>query len=133
MADPTDSSGSSFSNSNVPIEVAASGFGALGSEARLQVLLMLVRAGYDGLSVGDIQERSGIAPSTLQHHLKMLAGADLIRQQKAGRVVRSYAEFTRLEALAGYILNECCADAAAGTLEVAGPVEEKPAQRGEVA
>jgi len=69
------------------IERAAQGFAAMGSEARLEVLRALVRAGQDGLTIGDIRERTGIAPSTLAHHLKFLAAADLVDQQKDGRSV----------------------------------------------
>ncbi len=54
------------------VEIAAQGFAAMGSEARLTVLNCLVRAGQEGLTVSDIQERTGIAPSTLAHHLKFL-------------------------------------------------------------
>ncbi|MTH99569.1 helix-turn-helix transcriptional regulator [Roseibium sp. RKSG952] len=93
------------------IEQAAQGFAALGSEARLQVLLTLVKAGPDGLAVGDIQARTGLAASTLAHHLKFLTSAGLIAQEKSGRTVNSRAEFDHLEALAGYILKECCAEA----------------------
>ena len=46
-------------------EEAAQGFAAMGSEARLQVLRCLVRAGEPGLSVSEIQDRTGMAPSTL--------------------------------------------------------------------
>ena len=92
------------------LQTAADGFAALGSIARLQVLLTLVRAGDDGLSVGDIQSRTGIAASTLAHHLKALATAGLIKQQKNGRMVHNHAQFDHLQALAGYILRECCAD-----------------------
>lgn len=92
------------------LEEAAQGFAALGSEARLQVLLTLVRAGRDGLSVGDIQTRTGMAASTLAHHLKFLASADLVVQEKDGRSVINRAAFERLELLAGYILKECCAE-----------------------
>ena len=53
-------------------EEAAGGFAAMGSEARLKVLRCLIRAGHAGLMVQDIQERTGIAPSTLAHHLKFL-------------------------------------------------------------
>ena len=44
-------------------EEAAQGFAAMGSEARLQVLRCLIRAGQEGLTVSEIQERTGIAPS----------------------------------------------------------------------
>lgn len=89
---------------------AANGFAAMGSEARLQVLRSLIRAGQSGLTVGEIQERTGIAPSTLAHHLKFLAAAEVISQQKSGRAVTSTANFDRLSALAEFILSECCSD-----------------------
>jgi DNA-binding transcriptional ArsR family regulator len=95
------------------IERAAQGFAAVGSEARLQVLLTLVKAGSKGLPVGDIQQRTGMAASTLSHHLRFLASAGLIQQEKTGRQVVSRAAFRHLEALAGYLLKECCADEAA--------------------
>ncbi len=91
-------------------EEAAQGFAAMGSEARLQVLRSLIRAGKAGLTVGDIQERTGIAPSTLAHHLKFLAGAGVVDQERVGRATINRADFDRLEALAGFIMTECCAD-----------------------
>lgn len=92
------------------LEEAAQGFAALGSEARLQVLLVLVRAGQAGLTVGDIQSRTGMAASTLAHHLKFLSSAGLVLQEKDGRSVINRAAYDHLEKLAGYILKECCAD-----------------------
>ena len=90
--------------------LAAQGFAAMGAEARLQVLRVLVRAGPDGLSVGDIQGRTNIAPSTLAHHLKFLTGAGLIDQRRVGRTVLNRARFDRLEALSAFILTQCCVD-----------------------
>jgi len=98
----------------ISLEEAAQGFAAAGSEPRLEVLLTLVRAGYDGLSVGDIQERMAIPPSTLAHHLRFLAAAGLIVQEKQGRTVINRANFDHIEALAGFLLRECCADEAEG-------------------
>ncbi len=89
---------------------AALGFSALGSEARLAVVLALVKAGPGGLSVGDIQARTGMAASTLAHHLRFLTSAGLVDQEKSGRTVVNRAEFDHLEALAAYLLKECCAD-----------------------
>ena len=91
-------------------EEAAAGFAAMGSEARLQVLRSLIRAGTPGLTVGQIQERTGIAPSTLAHHLKFLSGSGVIRQERIGRTVTNHADFKRLEHLATFILSECCSD-----------------------
>lgn len=92
------------------LEIAAQGFAALGSEARLQVVLTLVKAGQGGLTVGDIQSRTGMAASTLAHHLKFLSSAGLVTQEKDGRSVINRAAYGHLENLAGYILKECCAD-----------------------
>ncbi|WP_121061360.1 ArsR/SmtB family transcription factor [Chachezhania antarctica] len=90
--------------------MAAEGFSAMGSEARLKVLRALVRAGGPGLTVGDIQARTGMAPSTLAHHLKALAAGGVVQQEKQGRMVINRASYDRLEALAQFILCECCAD-----------------------
>ncbi|SPH24344.1 hypothetical protein DEA8626_03395 [Defluviimonas aquaemixtae] len=92
-------------------DTAAAGFAAMGSEARLSVLRTLVRAGEEGLIVGHIQARTGIAPSTLNHHLRSLSEAGLIIQERDGRSVINRANYVQLEALAGFILSECCADA----------------------
>ena len=69
------------------VEEVAQAFAAMGSEARLEVVLTLVRAGADGLSIGEIQTRTGMPASTLAHHLKFLASAGLIEQEKQGRCV----------------------------------------------
>ena len=89
---------------------AAQGFAAMGSEARLQVLRTLIRAGDDGLSVGEIQDRTDIPPSTLAHHLRFLTSAGLLEQERAGRIVTNRAAYHHLETLADFILSECCAD-----------------------
>ena len=91
-------------------ETAAAGFSAMGSEARLKVLKTLVRAGAAGLTVGEIQERTGIAPSTLAHHLRFLAAGGVVEQEKVGRSTINRACYDELRNLAQFILAECCAD-----------------------
>ena len=41
----------------------------LGNVTRLQIVRLLVKAGNDGLMVGDIQRDLGVPGSTLSHHL----------------------------------------------------------------
>jgi ArsR family transcriptional regulator len=101
-------------SNEILLEEAAQGFAAMGSEARLQVLQTMVKAGPEGLAVGDIQTRCGMPASTLAHHLRFLASAGLIEQEKNGRSVISRAAYDRLEALAAFILKECCSDADKG-------------------
>jgi ArsR family transcriptional regulator len=92
----------------IALEEAAQGFAAAGSEPRLSVLLALVKAGPGGLSVGEIQDRVGIPASTLAHHLKFLAAAGLVEQEKQGRTILNRAAYDRIEALAGFLMHECC-------------------------
>jgi DNA-binding transcriptional ArsR family regulator len=93
------------------LEEAAHGFAAVGSEPRLEVLLALVRAGDEGLAVGELQDRVGLPASTLAHHLRFLAAGGLIDQERQGRAVINRAAYTRIEELASFLLRECCADA----------------------
>lgn len=101
-------------NTGLSLEEVAQGFAALGSESRLAVLLTLVKAGQKGLTIGGIQDRTGMAPSTLAHHLRFLAQGGLILQEKQGRSVLNRAAFRHLEMLGGYLLKECCAEETCG-------------------
>lgn len=93
---------------------AASTFAALGSEQRLAVLRVLVRAGPEGLAIGDLGTRSGVTGSTLTHHMKILAAAGLVQQVKDGRrIICIGAAYDRMQALSEYLLQECCADSVA--------------------
>jgi ArsR family transcriptional regulator len=100
--------------SSLPLdpEEAAVGFAALGSEQRLDVLRFLVRAGPEGLSVGALKSSTGLAASTLSHHIRFLAQTGLMVQEKQGRRIICRADFERIESLAAYLTRECCADAA---------------------
>lgn len=91
---------------------AARAFAALGSEQRLSVLQVLVRAGNEGLTVGTLRERVGLPASTLTHHLKTLADADLVVQERRGREIYcAAAAYDRIELLSQFLLAQCCADA----------------------
>ncbi|MDE0110784.1 MAG: metalloregulator ArsR/SmtB family transcription factor, partial [Albidovulum sp.] len=72
-------------------ERAALMFSALGSEQRLAVLGALVRAGANGVTIGELGKRCGIEGSTLTHHLKALTQAGLVSQEKRGRSIHCAA------------------------------------------
>ncbi|MBD3662303.1 ArsR/SmtB family transcription factor [Sulfitobacter aestuariivivens] len=94
------------------LTLAATSFAALGSEQRLSVLRALVRAGPDGLSIGALGDRTGVTGSTLTHHLKLLAAAGLVKQERQGRsIICAAVAYQEVEALAHFLLTECCADA----------------------
>lgn len=109
----------------VEIERAAQAFSAMGSEPRLQVLLCLVRAGDAGLLVGDIQSRTGIPASTLNHHLKFMSAAGLIDQEKQGRTIVNRANFDFLGHVGSFIVDQCCADACLTEPSLAAASKEK--------
>lgn len=93
------------------IDQASTGFAAVGSGPRLQVLTLLVRSGDAGLTTGDIQQKLNIPASTLTHHLKHLAEGGVIRQVKQGRAMFNIANYDHLNALANFLVKECCVNA----------------------
>ncbi len=102
-----------FENSELSLTEAGAAFAALGSEQRLGILQVLVRAGPDGLPMGELGERSGVKGSTLTHHLKILTAAGLVEQAKQGRsIICSSVAYGRVEALSRFLLRNCCEDAA---------------------
>ncbi len=74
------------------------------------MLRVLIRAGPKGLTVGQIQTRMGLPASTLAHHLRLLAASGLIVQKRYSRTVVNQAAFRHIEALASYLMEECCLD-----------------------
>lgn len=82
---------------------------ALGHETRLGIYRLLVRAGRDGLNVGEIGQHMGMAPSTLAHHLRALADAGLVVQERRGREVFTRADFEAMRRTVSFLTAECCA------------------------
>ena len=96
--------------------IAAARFAALGSEQRLGVLRILVRAGADGLSIGELGTRSGVTGSTLTHHVRILAQAGLVTQTRKGRsIICAAVAYDEVRSLSDFLLSQCCADAPKGS------------------
>ena len=87
----------------------------LGNPTRLEVFRLLVRAGEDGLAVGDIQEHLGVPASTLSHHLAHLVNAGLVHQEREGRVLRCRPDYEVMNAVIGFLTEECCTGVGAGS------------------
>ena len=92
------------------IEKAALQLEALGNSTRLQLYRTLVRAGDEGLPVGRIQDKLEIAASTLSHHLKRLVDTGLVTQERQATTLICRANYPGMNALIGYLADECCAD-----------------------
>jgi len=81
---------------------------ALAHIARLQVFRALVVAGPRGMTPGVMAEGSGIPPATLSFHLKELAYAGLVTQERQGRHLIYRACFDRMNQVLAYLTENCC-------------------------
>ncbi|MGY6704068.1 ArsR/SmtB family transcription factor [Roseinatronobacter sp.] len=81
---------------------------ALGHAARLGVFRLLVRAGPQGLLVGEIAEHLDIPLSTLAHHLRSLKQAGLVIQTRMGREVVTRANTEAMRNVIDFLMSECC-------------------------
>jgi DNA-binding transcriptional ArsR family regulator len=84
---------------------------ALGNPTRLQVLRVLVRADDAGLAVGQLRRQlTGVAPSTLSHHLLRLSTVGLIKQERKGATLICRAECRTMANIIGFLRDECSAE-----------------------
>lgn len=81
---------------------------ALAQEVRLRVFRALVVAGPAGLTPGDLSTQLNVAANTLSFHLKELSHAGLISQERQGRNLIYRAAFDTMNALLGYLTENCC-------------------------
>ena len=89
---------------------AAAQLEALGNPTRLSIYRTLIRAGESGLSVGRLQAKVGAAASTLSHHLQKLIQVELVNQERQGTTLICRANYRQMQALLGFLADECCAD-----------------------
>lgn len=81
---------------------------ALAQPVRLQVFRALVIAGPRGMTPSTMTESLGIPASSLSFHLKELMNAGLVTQERASRNLIYRAAFTQMNALLGYLTENCC-------------------------
>jgi DNA-binding transcriptional ArsR family regulator len=87
---------------------AVAALAALAQESRLAVYRLLVQSGPEGLPAGQLVESLAIAGPTLSFHLKALSHAGLVTARKQGRFVYYAANFECMDALLGYLTENCC-------------------------
>lgn len=81
---------------------------ALGHETRLSIFRLLVRAGDDGLNVGEIGQQLNMAASTLAHHLGILVDAKLVIQERQGRQIVNRVDYQVMRETVSFLTAECC-------------------------
>lgn len=82
----------------------------IGNPTRLRIVRLLVRAGDDGLAVGEIQKALDIPGSTLTHHISHLKSAGVLRQQRYQATLICTIDYGVLQSLTDFLTAECCAD-----------------------
>lgn len=90
---------------------AVGALGALAQEHRLALFRLLVQAGGEGLPAGAIAETLEVPNSSLSFHLAHLTRAGLIRQRRQGRSLIYTADYGAMNALVGYLMENCCGGA----------------------
>lgn len=83
-------------------------FSAMGTEARLRIMQLLIKAEPDGLVVGEIQSELDIPNSTLSHHLDKLKNEGLVTVRREGTFLWYRADSGALKELLSFLYAECC-------------------------
>ena len=81
---------------------------ALAQASRLEIFRALVVAGTEGMTPSALSDALGVAANTRSCHLKELTNAGLVAQERSGRNLIYRAQFERMNALMGYLTENCC-------------------------
>lgn len=89
-------------------ETVVKSLAALAQSSRLRVFRALVVAGQEGLTPGALSEALDLPATSLSFHLKELTNAGLASQERQGRYLVYRASFDQMNALLGYLTENCC-------------------------
>lgn len=89
--------------------IALETLSALSHETRLWVFRLLVQAGPQGLSAGDIADTLSSRQNTMSSHLKILADAALVTRRREGRSILYRANYDAVRQLILFLMEDCCA------------------------
>jgi ArsR family transcriptional regulator len=93
---------------------------ALAQDSRLAVFRLLVRAGPEGLSAGEVGRTLAIPANTLSAQFAVLANAGLVTSRRDGRSIIYAADYEGMSGLLVYLMQDCCQ----GRAEICAPVAE---------
>jgi ArsR family transcriptional regulator len=103
---------------------AVAALAALAHDNRLDVFRLLVQAGPEGMPAGTVADALDLAPNTLTFHFDRLRAAGLVSVRREGRSMIYSARFEQMNALLGFLTENCC-----GGALCAPAVECKPARK----
>jgi ArsR family transcriptional regulator, arsenate/arsenite/antimonite-responsive transcriptional repressor len=84
---------------------------ALAQDNRLDVFRLLVQAGPEGMPAGAVANALDLAPNTLTFHFDRLRQAGLVTVHREGRLMIYAARFETMNALLGFLTENCCGGA----------------------
>jgi DNA-binding transcriptional ArsR family regulator len=87
---------------------ALAALAALAQDNRLDVFRLLVEAGPQGLPAGSVAGALKLAPNTLTFHFDRLRDAGLVTVRREGRSMIYAARFDTMNALLGFLTDNCC-------------------------
>ena len=100
---------------------ALAALAALAQDNRLNVYRLLVQAGPEGMPAGSVAGALKLAPNTLTFHFDRLREAGLVTVRREGRSMIYAAQFDTMNALLGYLTENCCQ----GRADECGPAQCK--------
>lgn len=100
------------------MNIAIKALAALAHETRLTIFRVLVQAGEPGVPAGQLAKSLSIPNATLSFHLKELAHAELVISRQESRFIYYSANFATMNALLGYLTENCCAGIPCSPTEV---------------
>jgi DNA-binding transcriptional ArsR family regulator len=95
-------------NGNMENKEVIKALAALAQPNRLQIFRALVVQGPQGMTPAVLAEQLSVPPATLSFHLKELLHADLVSQERSGRNLIYRAQFDRMNAVLGFLTQNCC-------------------------
>ncbi len=87
---------------------AVAALAALAQDHRLETYRRLVQAGPDGMPAGEVAAAIGLPPKTLTFHFDRLRQAGLVTVRREGRSMIYAARYDTMNALLGYLTENCC-------------------------
>ena len=81
---------------------------ALGNEARLSIMKLLLSALPGEMAAGEIGRQTGIPNSTLSHHLERLRKEGLVKSRRDKQWIWYSANTGTLTDLISFLYHDCC-------------------------
>ena len=99
-------------------DLAIEALSALAHPGRLAVFRLLVRTGADGVAAGEIARALATPANSMSTQLAILNRAGLIRSRRESRSIIYTADYSRITALLGFLMEDCCQ----GRPEICAPI-----------